>query len=61
MDPKDRVLASMSPEDTATTLRLLQALEECRQMSPTEAGAWRRRITGWARFNAVDAEAAPSA
>ncbi len=30
-------------------------------MSPTEAEEWRRGITEWARFNAVDAEAPPSA
>ena len=55
------MIASMSPADTAAALRLLKALEECRQMRPAEAEEWRRRITGWARFNAVDAEAAPSA
>ena len=61
MDAMDRVLASMSPADTASALRLLKVLEECRQMDATEAEAWRRRITGWARFNAVDTEATPSA
>jgi hypothetical protein len=40
-------------------LRLLKVLEECRQMSTAEADAWRRRSTGWARFNAVGTEAAP--
>jgi hypothetical protein len=53
----DCVLASMSPDDTAAALRLLKVLEECRQMGPAEAEAWRRRITGWARFNEVGAEA----
>ena len=57
----DRVIASMSPDDTAAALRLLKVLEECRQMGPIEAEAWRRRIAGWARFNAVEAEAAPIA
>ena len=57
----DRVLASMSPVDTVAALRLLKVLEECRQMDAAEADAWRRRITGWARFNAVGAEAEPSA
>lgn len=34
----DRVLASMSPNDNAAAaLRLLKVLEECGQMSPTEA------------------------
>lgn len=42
------LLASMSPADTAAALRLLKVLEECRQMSPIEAEAWRRRIEGWA-------------
>jgi hypothetical protein len=56
----DCVLASMSPDDTAAALRLLKVLEECRQMSPTEA-EWMRRIEGWARFNEVDVEAEPSA
>jgi len=56
----DRVLASMSPDDTAAALRLLKVLEECRQMSPTGAEEWRRRITGWAGFNDVDAESPPS-
>ena len=57
MDAMDRVLAAMSPDDTGAALRLLKVLEECRQMDATEAEAWRRRITGWARFNAVGAEA----
>ena len=46
----------MSPDDTVAVLRLLEVLEECRQIDPAEAEAWRRRITGWARFNAVGAE-----
>ena len=33
----ERVIASMSPADTAAALRLLKVLEECRQMSPAEA------------------------
>jgi hypothetical protein len=37
MDAIDRVIASMSPDDTAAALRLLKVLEECLQMSPTEA------------------------
>jgi len=53
MDAMDRMLASMSPDDTAAALRLLSVLGECRQMSPTEAREWRRRITGWARFPEV--------
>jgi hypothetical protein len=61
MDAMDSVIASMSPDDTGAALRLLKVLEECRQMSPTEAESWRRRITGWARFNAVEAETEPSA
>jgi hypothetical protein len=51
----------MSPADTAAALRVLKVLEECGQMTATEAGEWRRRITAWAGFNAVGAEAAPSA
>jgi hypothetical protein len=51
----------MSPDDTAAALRLLKVLEECRQMSATEAETWRRRIVGWARLNAVDDAAPPSA
>jgi hypothetical protein len=39
MDAMDRVIASMSPDDTAAALRLLRVLEECRQMSPGEAEA----------------------
>jgi hypothetical protein len=57
----DRVLASMSPADTVASLRLLNVLEACRQMSPTEAEEWRRRITGWARFNEVGTEPEPNA
>jgi hypothetical protein len=45
----DRVIASMSPDDTAAALRLLQVLEECRQMTSSEVEDRRRRITGWAR------------
>lgn len=57
----DRVIASMSPDDTAATQRLLKVLEECRQLNATEAAALRRRITQWARGNAAKAEAEPSA
>ena len=60
MTSMDSVLASMSPDDTAAALRLLKILEECRQMDAAEAEEWRRRITGWARFNEVEA-GAPSA
>jgi len=56
-----RVLASMSPDDTAAALRLLKVLEECGQMTLIEAGEWRRRITGWARFREMHAETAPNA
>jgi hypothetical protein len=55
MDAMDRVIVSMSPDDTAAALGLLKVLEECRQMSPAEAQEWRRRITGWARFNEAEA------
>jgi len=51
----------MTPDDTLAALRLLNVLEECHQMTSGEAESWRRRITGWARFNAVGAEAEPSA
>jgi hypothetical protein len=47
MDAMDRVLAETSPDDTAAALRLLKVLEECRQISPVEAEAWRRRIKAW--------------
>jgi hypothetical protein len=53
MDAMDRVIASMSPTDTAAALRLLRVLEECRQMSPAKTEAWRRRIAGWARFHGL--------
>jgi hypothetical protein len=36
MDAMDRVIASMSPDDTAAPLRLLKLLEECRQMRRSE-------------------------
>jgi hypothetical protein len=61
MDGMDRLPASMSPNGTAVALRLLRVLEECRQMEPTEAERWQRRITGSARFNAVAAETLPGA
>jgi len=57
MDAMNRVLASMSRDDSAAALRLLKALEDSGQMTATEAEAWRRRITGWARFNAMGVEA----
>jgi hypothetical protein len=61
MTDMDRVLASMSVTDTIAALRLLRVMEECLQISPAEADQWRRRITGWARYHAVDADVAPSA
>jgi hypothetical protein len=57
----DRVIASMSPDDTVAALRLLKVLEECRQMSRTEPAEWRRRITGCARFHGAETEATPRA
>lgn len=57
----DRVIAAMSSDETAAALRLLKVLDECRQMDPREAEAWRRRIPGWGRFNAVGAEMATRA
>ena len=60
MAAMDRVLAPISPDETAAALRLLKVLEEYRQMGPAEAPAWSRRITTWARFNEVGAEAEPS-
>ena len=57
----DRVLASVSPDDTVAALRLLNVLEEFRLMSAAEAEGWRRRITGWARFDAIDEKVAPRA
>ena len=61
MDAMDRVIASMSPDDTAAALRLLKLLEECGQMEWDEAAEWMLRIAGWAWFNAVEAEAAANA
>jgi len=51
MDAMDRVIAEMSPDDTAAALRLSNGLEACRQMSPTEADQWRRRIEARADFD----------
>jgi len=61
MEAMDRLIASMSPDDTAAALRLLNVLEVCRQISPAEAEEWKRRILGWALYHAVEAEAAPNA
>jgi hypothetical protein len=58
MDVMDRVIAEMSPEDTAAALRLLNVRQ---QMDATEADAWRRRIVGWAKYNQVGVETSPSA
>jgi hypothetical protein len=60
MDAMDDVIASLSPDNTAAALRLLRVLEDYRQMSPTEAEEWRRRVMAWARFNSVEAKTAPS-
>ena len=61
MDALPGRLAPTSPDNSAVALRLLKGLEECRQMSPAEAEAWRRRIEGCARFIAVGAGAESSA
>jgi hypothetical protein len=61
MDAMDRLIASLSPVDTAAALRLLMILEECGQMSSGEAEAWRRRITGWAQFHTVEENTTPNA
>lgn len=61
MDVMDRVIAEMSPVDTAAALRLLKLLEECGQMEPVEAAEWMLRIAEWAWFNAVEIDAPASA
>ena len=61
MDAMDRVIAEMSPDDTAVALRLLKVPEECGEVRPVEAGDWGRRIVGWAAFSSLEVEAAPSA
>jgi hypothetical protein len=60
MDAMDDVIASMSPNDTAAALRPLKVLVECRQMDPSDAEEWRRRVEGWGRFNELEAETAPN-
>jgi hypothetical protein len=47
MDAMDRIIASVSPDDTVAALLLLTVLEDCRHMSPAEAEEGRRRIMGW--------------
>ena len=46
MDAMDRVIASLTPDDTVAALRLLNLLEECGQIRSGEAAELRRRITG---------------
>ena len=41
-DAMNRMIASLSPDDTAAALRLLKVLEECRQMDSRDAEKWRR-------------------
>lgn len=55
------VIASLSPDETTAALRFAKVLEACGQMRSAEAEEWRRRITGWARFNAVEARERPNA
>ncbi len=61
MNPMDRLIASMSPDDTIAAVRLLQVMEECGQIGAEEAERWRRRIVGWERFNGAETGAEPSA
>lgn len=55
------MIAEMSADDTAAGSRLLKVLKDCRQIDAAEAEKSRLRITGWARFNQLEAEAEPSA
>ena len=41
-------------------LEFVALLEKAGQMTPQEADEWRKRIEGWARFNAVETAAEPS-
>ena len=61
MDARDRLAAWLKPEDVEPALRLLTLMEAYGKIGSREAEDWRRRITGWARFNAVEAGAEPSA
>jgi hypothetical protein len=56
MNRIDRLIEWLQPSDTVAVLRLLAVLEECGQMGSDEAAEWRRRVTGWAKFHALDGE-----
>lgn len=57
----DRLASWLRPDDVEPALRLLYLFEQHGGIGPREAEEWRRRITAWARFNEVGAEAAWSA
>jgi uncharacterized protein YecA (UPF0149 family) len=61
MNRKDRTASQLTPGEVQPALEFVALLEKAGQMTPQEAEEWRRRIDGWARFNAVEAETAPSA
>lgn len=61
MTAMDRVIASMSPDDTFAALGLLKLLEERGQMQPGEAHDWRRRIVGLVEFRELEGDATPTA
>jgi hypothetical protein len=61
MNAMDQVIAEMSPDDTAAARRLLKVLEECGEMGSAEAERRGQRTVGWAAFNALNVDAAPSA
>ena len=48
--------AWLQPEDLESALLPLFLMEAHGQIGSGEVEAWRRRISGWARFNAVEAE-----
>ena len=56
----DEWIGWLRPDGIRLALHLLDVMEKFGQIGPVHAAEWRRRIEGWARFNAVGTEAEPS-
>jgi hypothetical protein len=57
---KDRLAERLRPDEIKPAFELVALLEQCGQMTPEEADEWRRRIEGWAKYHAVEAETPPN-
>ena len=50
----DEIAARLEPHEVQPALRFIELLLTSGHMTPHEADAWRRKITGWRQFHDLD-------